>query len=271
MTQTSSHSHSHPSADDERTWWAGWCAAVIVSALVLIIVIQAFVARLYVIPSASMEPTLHGCDGCANDKILVEKVSDWFGTPAPGDVIVFAGTDSWNTDFYAPRSENVFIRGLQNLGAAVGVIPQAENILVKRVIATGGHTVQCLAGDAGVKVDGALIASDYTALVTPPSAGSAPADGDIGPGGVIDPQEGSLACGGKYFGPVTVPPGHLWVMGDNRTNSRDSRAYIGDQYQGTIPVDNVRGRVVAVVLPPSRAHWVKSADLDGVALAAARR
>lgn len=99
------------------------------------------------IPSASMEPTLHGCEGCTNDRIFVEKLSYYFSDPDPGDVVVFEGPDAWNVGFSVDRSNNVMVRGVQNLVAAAGLRPNTKNILVKRVIATGGDTVQCLEDD----------------------------------------------------------------------------------------------------------------------------
>ncbi len=242
MTRTSSPKRS-PEAARLRTRDVVWALAVTFAALALI---QAFVGRMYLIPSSSMEPTLHGCPGCANDRIVVQKVSYYFSDPQPGDVVVFSGPDSWNTSFDVARSRNVVVRGLQNLGAVVGLVPNGDNILVKRVIATGGQTVSCEEGDPAVMVDGHATSQDF--VLDPPEI-------------PIDSNGASQACGGAYFGPVTVPDGHLWVMGDNRTNSLDSRAHLGDKLQGTIPVDNVRGKVEAVVLPVSRAHPIDHPEL----------
>ena len=71
---------------------------LIVVALVLTFLIQTFLAKVYVIPSGSMETTLHGCMGCNNDRVLVDKVSYRFADPAPGDVVVFRGPDSWSSE-----------------------------------------------------------------------------------------------------------------------------------------------------------------------------
>ncbi|MEX3516163.1 signal peptidase I [Corynebacterium camporealensis] len=213
---------------------------------VLLVAFQAIVGRMYVIPSGSMEPTLHGCQGCSNDRIAVQKLSYYFTEPAPGDVVVFEGPDAWNTGFEVPRSDNVVTRGVQNLASAVGLYPNGENILVKRVIATGGQTVSCQPGDPAVMVDGQPTNQDF--IQTPAEV-------------PVDPETGSDACGGEYFGPIQVPADHLWMMGDNRTNSVDSRGHIGDVLQGTVPVDNVRGKVEAVVLPLSRIGSVEHVEL----------
>jgi signal peptidase I len=70
-----------------------------VVALLLSFLLQTFIARVYLIPSESMEPTLHGCAGCTGDRIVVEKLSYRFGDPEPGDVIVFVGPDSWSANY----------------------------------------------------------------------------------------------------------------------------------------------------------------------------
>lgn len=222
----------------------------VVAVFVFLALTQTFVGRMYLIPSASMEPTLHGCTGCKNDRIVVQKLSYYFSDPRPGDVVVFAGEDSWNASFQVQRSDNVLVRGLENAGAAIGLLPNGENILVKRVIATEGQTVSCEAGDPAVMVDGLPIEQSY--VKTPAEI-------------PVDEAVGSDACGGAYFGPVTVPEGNIWVMGDNRTNSLDSRAHLGDHLQGTIPVDNVRGKVEAVVLPIPRAHLVDDPAIQNAA------
>lgn len=237
------------SPEEERVRVRDLLPTVIVVFLVLTFV-QTFIGRMYLIPSASMEPTLHGCAGCKNDRILVQKLSYYFSDPQPGDVVVFAGADSWNSSFEVKRSDNVLVRGVENAGAAIGLLPNGENILVKRVIATEGQTVSCEAGDPAVMVDGQPIDQSY--VKTPPEM-------------PVDTAAGSEACGGSYFGPVTVPEGNIWVMGDNRTNSLDSRAHLGDNLQGTIPVDNVRGKVEAVVLPIPRAQLIDDPKIQHAA------
>lgn len=223
--------------EKKPTPWYIEIPVVVVLTVVFMIVIQALIGRIYLIPSQSMEPTLHGCAGCTGDRIFVQKVSYYFSDPEPGDVVVFKGTDSWNSGFITNRSDNPVVRGLQNLGSTVGLIPPDENDLVKRVIATGGQTVQCLAGDPGVMVDGAKVDDSYTLQPTQYP---------------INPATGSQECGGEYFGPIQVPAEHLFMMGDNRTNSADSRYHLGDEHQGTIPVDNVKGKVSFIVFPLSR-------------------
>nr|WP_245625708.1 signal peptidase I [Corynebacterium lowii] len=216
--------------------------------LLIVFVVQTFIGRVYMIPSGSMEPTLHGCTGCAGDRIAVEKVSYYFSDPKPGDVVVFAGTPSWNGNFVSQRSENPVIHGLQDLGSYVGLVAPDENNLVKRIIATGGQTVSCQAGDPAVMVDGKP--TDQSFILNPPQDP------------VGESEYGSDACGGEYFGPITVPEGNVWVMGDNRTGSADSRAHMGDEYQGTVPVENIRGKTVARIWPLDRIGLVDSPDIQ---------
>ena len=212
---------------------------LVVIALVLVFVFQTFVGRVYQIPSESMEPTLHGCAGCTGDRIFVDKITYRFGEPQPGDVVVFEGPDSWNEGYQSIRSDNPVIRTLENIGGVIGIVPPDQNDLVKRVIAVGGQTVGGCSPEGGLLVDGQPLVEPY--LNEDPS-----------------PVRNPLNCA---FGPVTVPEGNYWVMGDNRGNSADSRFHMGDEYQGTVPGENVIGKVRSIILPFNRIGTVSSPDI----------
>ena len=230
--------------------------AILVSiALVIYYVMLTFVARPYLIPSESMEPTLHGCPGCTGDRIMVDKLTYDFSSPQPGDVVVFKGPPNWNINYRSIRSDNTAVRWVQNALSFIGFVPPDENDLVKRIIAVGGQTVQCRA-TTGLTVDGERLDEPY---LDPETMG-------------VDPA--IYPCLGNEFGPVTVPEGRLWVMGDNRTHSADSRAHCtntpadaqkgllctGDPTAGTVPVDNVIGKARFIAWPPSRWGGVSSVN-----------
>jgi len=230
-----------------RSFWRE-LPVLIVVALALSFVIQNFVARVYVIPSQSMEPTLHGCTGCTNDRVLVDKLTYRFTDPRPGDVVVFLGPPSWDNDFTSNRSGNVVIRGLQQLGSLVGLAPPDERDFIKRVIATGGQQVQCCDAAGHVQVNGHPLTEPYVVN-----------DFEFTPGKLdctTAPQ--SQRC----FAPVTVPDRHLWMMGDNRNDSADSRYHIADDARGTVPVDNVIGKARLIVSPISRWQVINAPQLD---------
>ncbi|WP_201368268.1 signal peptidase I [Mycobacterium intracellulare] len=222
-------------------------ALLAVIAVVLYYVMLTFVARPYLIPSESMEPTLHGCTGCVGDRIMVDKISYRFSAPSPGDVIVFG--------YKSIRSNNTVLRWMQNALSFIGFVPPDENDLVKRVIAVGGQTVACRA-ETGLTVDGKPLKEPYL------DRNTMAADPSVYP------------CLGSEFGPVAVPAGRLWVMGDNRTHSADSRAHCtsvpaealkgvlctGDPTTGTVPVSNVIGKARFIVWPPSRWGGVESVN-----------
>lgn len=230
-------------------------AILITIALVIYYVVLTFVARPYLIPSESMEPTLHGCPGCTGDRIMVDKVSYRFSSPEPGDVVVFKGPPNWNINYRSIRSENTAIRWAQNALSVIGFVPPDENDLVKRIIAVGGQTVECRA-TTGLTVDGKRLDEPY---LDPDTMRADPA---------------VYPCLGNEFGPVEVPEGRLWVMGDNRTHSADSRAHCtntpvdaqkgllctGDPMAGTVPVDNVIGKARFIAWPPSRWGGVGSVN-----------
>ena len=233
-------------------------SAILISiAVVLYYLMLTFVARPYLIPSESMEPTLHGCTGCVGDRIMVDKLTYRFGSPQPGDVIVFKGPPNWNIGYKSIRSQNTAVRWVQNTLSVVGFVPPDENDLVKRVIATGGQTVECRAS-TGLTVNDKPL---YQPFLSPQTMMADPA---------------VYPCLGPEFGPVTVPSGRLWVMGDNRTHSADSRAHCtstpadsqrgiqctGDPMSGTVPIDNVIGKARFIAWPPSRWGLVRSVNIQ---------
>jgi len=122
------------------------------------------------------------------------------------------------------------------------VAPPSEDDFVKRVIATEGQTVQCCDPEGRVTVDGEPIEEPYIFENTPIES--------------------------RAFGPVTVPEGRLWVMGDHRSASADSRSHIGDEYGGTVGVDDVIGKAAVIVWPVSRFGLLDSPDIQGTEAAA---
>ncbi|TCK25453.1 signal peptidase I [Pseudonocardia endophytica] len=212
-------------------------------ALLLTFLIQTFVAKVFVIPSGSMETTLNGCTGCDNDRVLVDKVTYNFTDIKPGDVVVFRGPDSWSSSEYElDQTTNPVLRGLQMAGSLIGFAPPDEKDFVKRVIATGGQTVACCDALNQVMVDGQPLEEPYIYYLP-----------EAGPARQIP------------FGPVTVPQGEMWMMGDSRNNSADSRA----AGHGPVPEENVIGKVRLIVLPFDRFGWVDAVNPQTNAQAAA--
>lgn len=228
--------------------------AIIVGCVLLLTwLLQTFIGRQYVIPSESMESTLIGCDGCTNDRIVIDKMVYRFGDPEPGDVVVFKGpSESWNGAWVSPRSTNPVMHKAQDALSWFGFAPPDENNLVKRVIATGGQTIECRNDEGvGVKVDGKPLREPYINMELQRETLAA-----YGPdSGVSDKLP---PCLGPDFGPIKVPEGNVWVMGDNRLNSQDSRYHVDDQYQGTVPVSDIRGKVRTIIYPFSRIGGVGS-------------
>src|SRR5918912_1936829 len=112
-------------------------------AFVLALLVKTFLVQAFFIPSGSMERTLHGCPGCTGDRVLVNKVPYWFGGPQPGDIVVFQGPETWSPEVDVQEPGNWLSSGLLWLGPATRGGPPSEDDFVKRVIATGGQTVQC--------------------------------------------------------------------------------------------------------------------------------
>lgn len=196
---------------------------LLVMALALAIVIKTFFVQAFYIPSGSMNDTL-----VKNDRILVEKMSYWFGDVQRGDIVVFDDPGGWLTPAESTHASNPITRALE----FVGLYP-AGGHLVKRVIGVGGDHVACCTKGL-VTVNG-----------VPLHEGSY-----LGPGD--QPSQENFS--------VNVPPGHLWVMGDNRDNSADSRAHLGSPGGGFVPENDVVGKVFVVVWPFSDADWLSRPD-----------
>lgn len=243
----SSESSGRKAKKKPRSFWKE-LPILIGVALVLTLLIQTFLARVFVIPSESMEQTLHGCPGCYGDRVLVDKLVYTFGDPEPGEVVVFERPNTWNqSEFSANRSTNGFVSWLQDIGAAFGLASPNEDDVVKRIIAVGGQEVECCDDRNRVLVNGQPLDEPYVYWL---------------PGATRNQEP---------FDPIRVPEGQLFVLGDNRNNSCDSRCQGGGGNNGLVPEDNVIGKVRYIVLPPARWRGVGDHNPQVSAAAAAAR
>jgi len=210
-------------AEEQRQSLPVWQESLLLLAiaLVLAIAIKHFLVQAFYIPSPSMEPMF-----IKNDRILVQKVSYWGDKgPQRGDVVVFKDPAHWLPRIESREVSNPVTRGLE----AVGLYPSGGH-LVKRVIGIGGDRVRCCDEKGRVTVNGkALDESSYL------------------PKGTV-PSEESFD--------VRVPDGDLWVMGDNRQNSCDSRCHLDEPGRGFVPARLVVGKVWALIWPWKRATRV---------------
>lgn len=197
--------------------WVRETAFVLVVALVISTLVRLFLVQMYWIPSPSMESTL-----MRNDRIAVSRISGWTGDIERGDVVVFNDSLGW-----LDREESTGIVGvLQDFGEFIGLLPaNGEQSLVKRVMAVGGDHIRCCTVDGRIEVNGVPIDEPW-----------------LDPG--VEPSQIPFD--------VVVPEGTVWVMGDNRANSSDSRLHrVGGQVP-FVPVSDIVGRAVAVVWPIDR-------------------
>ena len=196
----------------KMAWWQE-TLVLLVLALLTSIVVKSFLVQMFFVPSASMRPELK-----EDDRILVEKISSWDGEVERGDVVVFEDPGGWLG--VAPEPT-----GVQALLSVVGLYPDGGH-LVKRVIGVGGDTVVCCDEQGRLTVNG-----------VPVDEGAYLRNG-------VEPSQREFE--------VEVPDDAIWVMGDNRANSQDSRFHMQQAGGGTVPDDRVVGRVWAIVWPTSR-------------------
>src|SRR5580704_10105404 len=204
-------------AKKKRNFWRE-LLTIVVAAAVLTLLVKAFLVQVYRIPSASMENTLQ-----VGDRVLVNKVVYDFRSIARGDVVVFSGQDSWGPDAPPPSSDPV-VRLFDDVLSGIG-LQNNQTYYIKRVIGLPGDHVACCT-DGKVTVNGVpLSEGSYVYPGNPPSS--------------------------VKFSEV-VPSGHLWVMGDHRSDSEDSRYNTGDPGGGAIPENQVVGRAFLIIWPPSQ-------------------
>lgn len=195
---------------------------LLVTAFVLALVVKTFLLQAFYIPSASMEPTLR-----INDKILVQKVSYWNDDVHRGDLVVFDDPGGWLRSGETTVPSNPVQRVLE----MVGLYPSGGH-LVKRVIAVGGDTVMCC--DRGrVVVNGVALEEDFL------------------PDGTVNHR----------YAEIEIPNDKLWVLGDNRANSEDSHAHTGEPGGGFVAVDDVVGKVWAIVWPREHMTMIDRPDV----------
>ena len=179
---------------------------LILVALVVAVLIKTFLIQAFFIPSASMVPTL-----AVDDRVLVNKLAYTFGEPGVGDIVVF------DSPFGSDRPEESLIEKVtRNVAEALGLRTADAADLIKRIVAVGGDTVQIR--DNELLVNGVAVSEPYLA------SGATMPDMDV----------------------TEVPEDHVWVMGDNRNRSQDSRRF------GAIPVKDVIGRAFVIVWPFDR-------------------
>ncbi|MET4003932.1 signal peptidase I [Arthrobacter sp. UYCu511] len=198
--------------------WGKELLTIVVIALVLSFLIKTFLFRAFYIPSGSMENTLE-----INDRIFVNLLVPQPFALQRGDVVVFKDTQGWlkpQTNVNGPTG------WLSDVATFIGLAPDSsQQHLVKRVIGMPGDKVVCCNNDGKITINGTAITEPYL------FPGAAPSDTTF---------------------EVTVPEGHLWVMGDHRNNSQDSRYHQSYDQSGFVPIADVEGRAVVIAWPLSR-------------------
>ena len=202
---------------------------LVVVALVVSLFIKTFLVQFFYIPSGSMENTLQ-----IKDRVAVNKVPFISNTIKRGDVVVFRDPNNWLPEII-DYSTNKYVAKAKSALVTVGVLPNpAKQYLVKRVIGVGGDRVVCCTKDGKLSINGVEVTEPYI------FAGNKPSEMKFD---------------------VTVPEGKIWVMGDHRGASADSRYHQEDINKGFVPLSRVTGRVVAVIWPFKNITYVPKVDV----------
>lgn len=223
----SSQSGAVDASGRRRRGWLTFLRDVVVIVLIAVLVsflVKTFLVRSFYIPSGSMEDTLH-----INDRILVDEITPRFGAYDRGDIVVFRDPGGWLPPSTAPARPPV-VEAVEWVLALVGLsAPDSDDHLVKRVIGLPGDHVVCCNNLGQITINGVPI--DETDFIKLPS--------------------GESAASGDPFD-VVVPEDSLWVLGDNRYRSKDSRYNQDQPGEGFVPIDNVVGRAFLVTWPLDR-------------------
>jgi signal peptidase I len=199
---------------------------LVIVALAVSIVIKTFLVQFFFIPTGSMENTLQ-----VSDRVAVNKIPFIGKSINRGDVVVFRDPDNWLPEPYIGE-ENKYLGIVKDVFVAVGVLPNpAKQYLVKRVIGVAGDKVECCSKDKKLMINGVEIEEPYI------FAGNTASDTNFN---------------------VTVPAGKVWVMGDHRGASADSRFHQDDINNGMVPNSKITGKVVGIVWPIKNLGFVDS-------------
>ncbi len=204
-------------ADKKKSFWRELLTIVVADA-VLTLVVKAFVVQVYRIPSASMENTL-----LIGDRVLVNKLIYHFRGIARGDIVVFSGQNSWGPPAAPPSSDPV-LRVFDDVLSDIG-LHSSQTYYIKRVIGLPGDKVACCT-DGRLTVNGVRLSE--SSYIYPGNAPSA------------------------FAFSTTVPAGYVWVMGDHRGDSEDSRYHTGETGGGAENENEVVGLAILIISPPSK-------------------
>lgn len=186
-------------------------AGLVALAIVVAVIVRTFVLQAYYIPSASMVPQLR-----VNDRVVVSRLAYGLHRPHRGDIVVFAAPPG---EALPTPHRNLASRVVHDVGSGLGLSTD-QTVLIKRVIGLPDETVQ---GQGGrIYINGRQLIEPYLPKTTRTST----------------------------FGPEQIPAGRVWVMGDNRGDSSDSRVF------GAIPERTIVGRAVWRIWPPQRASFL---------------